>query len=123
MQHPDNFARGQSALEPLKLFSAERQTDKEDCDIRVGDLICNLLHLCDTASINPVDVLRSGLGAYLQEAVDPDECATDVRVEFLINGQDEFMGLATLGDRPNSPSVCTAEATPIPSREGTPSPC
>lgn len=100
MQHPDNASRAQSALTPFDAFVAERQIQNEALDTQVSDLVCNLLHLSDSLGVNPMDVVRSGLSAYLCEAIDPDHTLTKVSVAFQINGLDEFTALATLRPGP-----------------------
>lgn len=100
MQHPDNALRAQSAMTPFDVFVAERQIQNEALDTQVSDMVCNLLHLSDSLGVNPMDVVRSGLSAYLCEAIDPDHTQTKVSVTFQINGLDEFTALATLRPGP-----------------------
>lgn len=117
MQHPDNVRRGDTVLSPLRAFVHERQLNQESIETQVGDMIANLLHLCDTLEINPLDAARLGLSGYLQEAVDPDGLSTTVVVAFQINGLDEILGLGTLRPTAPSPRVCNRPAT-TPASEG-----
>lgn len=59
--------------------------DTPDYAESIGDLIADLMHLCDQHDIDPFERIKNGVGHYVAETLDPEQMSHEVKVDVAVH--------------------------------------
>ena len=88
-EEPTNVKRAAWALAATEHFAditmpGWRDSDTNDIDSAISDLVCDLAHLLRQRNRDPIEVVASCLGVFLAEEIDETDLAPEPRVTITI---------------------------------------
>jgi hypothetical protein len=86
--HPMNLSRADWARKAVEAFGSSTGADLYE--EAIGDLLCDLGHLCDQEGLDFVTLVRGAVANWKIEQTDPDGLQNPPRVEIIIHGKKDL---------------------------------